>query len=153
MMPVETSERQNILEKVDNNWSELVETLQSFSEGELTTPNVIGIWSLKDLIGHLETWDRIAITKLDRAERGISTSWWKDLQPQYASIDEFNEADADHNRHKSIAQLWTELHAAHGELVERIKTSDALTAELIHEDTYTHYAGHLNDIHAWQQGH
>ncbi|MEX2426171.1 MAG: maleylpyruvate isomerase N-terminal domain-containing protein [Thermomicrobiaceae bacterium] len=149
-MSTNTDERKRIIEQVNRNWSELIGILERFSKEELETPNVIGIWSLKDLIGHLETWDRIAIKKLDNAERGIEQNWWEVDDHPYASVDEFNEADADSNRHKPIPQLREELHVAHGELLEKLEKSPATTAELVREDTYDHYAVHLNDIRHWQ---
>lgn len=149
-MTIHESERQRILDKVDKNWDDLTASLESFDEDELTIPNVIGIWSLKDLIGHLETWDRIAIRSLADAENGrVKPDGQSESQPS-GSINEFNEADADQKRHKSIALLWQELNTTHAELVDRLKTSNGLSDDLIRHDTYAHYADHLNDIRKWQ---
>lgn len=143
-------DRNEILDGVHRNWSSLITKLQSFPESELTIPNVIGIWSLKDLIGHLETWDRVAIRKIGYAEQGQTDPWWLIENQPFATIDEFNEADADANRHKPIAQLWAELHATHAELIDRMESANAIREDLIREDTYEHYEGHLNDIVTWQ---
>jgi uncharacterized damage-inducible protein DinB len=98
-MAVTAEKRRQIIEDVHETWNELIEVLQSFDSEELEQPDVIGIWSLKDLVGHLETWDRIAIKKIGYAEEGRTESWWKIEEIPFKSIDEFNEADADANRH------------------------------------------------------
>jgi hypothetical protein len=149
-MAIPLSEREAILERVHENWNELAGELGALTDEELVIPNVIGIWSLKDLIGHLETWDRIAIEKINYAEQGEHRSRWPLDESAYDNIDQFNEADADNNRHKSIPQLWSELHRTHTELVERLEASTAYTDELVAVDTYDHYADHLSDIHAWR---
>jgi uncharacterized damage-inducible protein DinB len=149
-MSLDTTERNRIVAEVNRTWADLTRKLESFSENELNIPNVIGIWSLKDLIGHLETWDRIAIHKINYAEQGEHRPWWQLEESSYDNIDQFNEADADNNRHKSIPQLWNELHRTHAELVERLETSTAYTDELVEVDTYGHYQDHLNDIEAWE---
>ncbi len=152
-MIISSNERARIQAKVDQNWRQLIHELGEFTEDELHIPNVIGIWSLRDLISHLETWDQIAIRTLHYAEQGEHRPWWIVEHMSYSSIDEFNEADVEQNRHKSLAQLWTELHETHAALIERIETSPAVTAELLAVDTYDHYADHLNDIASWRRSH
>ena len=143
--------REELLTRIDTKWNRLLAKLESFSEDELNIPDAIGIWSLKDLIGHLETWDRIAILKIQFAEQGETRPWWQVLESPFNDIDEFNEADAVANRDKSIDQLWRELHECHDLLLEKIRSSDAVTSELIAVDTWEHYQVHLEDIEAWER--
>lgn len=145
------SERDILLEKINRNWASLIEKLRSFDDEEMNIPNAIGIWTLKDLVGHLETWDRIAISKISYAEAGDHRPWYEIEEQPFDSIDTFNEYDAEQNRHKTLDQLWAELHARHDELLERIRSSAAVTDDLIREDTWAHYEVHLNDIRSWQQ--
>lgn len=149
-MTIDTSERLRILDDIKENWDQLISELESYDEEQLQTPNVVGIWSLKDLLGHLETWDRIAIKKLEYAEGGHELPWWQVEDLKFDNIDEFNESDADEKRSRSIEQLWSELHASHDELIERVSRTTALSRDLIAEDTYDHYAGHLEDIQRWK---
>jgi uncharacterized damage-inducible protein DinB len=149
-MTVSAEKRQEILNDIHQEWGALIDVLQGLSTDELEQPNVIGIWSLKDLIGHLETWDRIAIKKIRYTEQGKEGPWWKIEGAQFGSIDEFNEADADRNRHRSIDDLWNEMLATHQELVERVQETPVLSRDLIREDTYGHYRDHLNDIRQWR---
>ena len=142
--------REQLLPRIDTSWNRLLAKLESFSEDELNIPDVIGIWSLKDLIGHLETWDHIAILKIQFAERGETRPWWQVLESPFHDIDEFNEADTVANRGKSLDQLWRELHHRHDVLLEKIRSSDAVTSDLIAVDTWEHYQVHLADIEAWE---
>jgi uncharacterized damage-inducible protein DinB len=140
-----------MLTRIDEHWNRLIQRLEAFPEKDLLIPDVIGIWSLKDLIGHLETWDRIAILKIKQAEQGNQLPWWQVIDSPYRDIDEFNEADAASSRHKSIEQLWRELHARHEGLIEQIRTTGEVPEELIAVDTWEHYLEHLRDIEAWEQ--
>ncbi len=143
--------RRELQSRIDANWQALLDKLDSFSDDELTIPNVIGIWSMKDLIGHLETWDRIATMKIEYAEQGETRPWWQVVESPYDGIDEFNEADVEANRHKSIEELWHELHSRHTELLKRVERSSAVTNDLIAVDTWEHYLVHLADITEWER--
>jgi hypothetical protein len=149
-MSIDALEQSRIIANVDRTWTSLIGKLESFSEDELNIPNVIGIWSLKDLIGHLETWDRIAITKIDFADQGEYRPGWPLDESSYDTIDPFNEADVVNDRHKSVSDLWDVLHRTHAELLERLETSTAYTDELVAVDTYDHYRNHLKDIEVWE---
>ncbi len=150
-MTVTSAKREQIIGDVNASWQALIEKLSEFSEDDLYTPNVIGIWSLKDLIGHLETWDRIAIFKIDEAESGRNRKWQEVQNEPHRSINEFNEADADTKRARSLETLWSELHATHQDLLTRLETTTVLSRDLIREDTYGHYRDHLNDILMWER--
>jgi uncharacterized damage-inducible protein DinB len=145
-----TQTREQILDAIDTNWNHLIETFRSFSVDEFDAPNVVGVWSLKDLVGHIETWDRIAITALENAEVGKTTAWWKIVGVERRGLDQFNEADADNDRHRSLDDLWAKMIATHEELVRKIEESTALSREAIEEHTYEHYREHLDDIRDWQ---
>lgn len=150
-MTITSDERQRILAEIDQTWNELITVLRGFDRTELQDPGVVGIWSLKDVLGHLETWDRIAIRKLELAEAGDDRPWYEADGMSANGIDEFNESDAEAKQDVPVDTLWSQLYATHDELLNRVRESPALSRELIAVDTCDHYRGHLNDIQAWQR--
>jgi uncharacterized damage-inducible protein DinB len=152
-MPINQTNRIELLERIDASWNALILKLESFSQDEMHIPDVVGIWSLKDLIGHLETWDHIALTKIHYAEQGDSRSWFEIEEQPFDSIDAFNEHSASQKRDTSLEMLWKELYDRHRLLRDRVRLSDAVSDDLIREDTWAHYDGHLNDIRRWETRH
>lgn len=149
-MTVSDEKRREIIGDVHESWNQLIETLKGYTTQELEQPNVIGHWSLKDLISHVEIWDRITITNIDYVERDQKPSWRNYAGDTYRNIDEFNNAVADANRHRSIDELWSEMMATHEELLGRIAETPVLSRDLIRVDSYGHYRAHLRDIRKWQ---
>ncbi|TVR75191.1 MAG: ClbS/DfsB family four-helix bundle protein [Sphaerobacteraceae bacterium] len=150
-MTIEQAERQRIIDSVEQNWTELIQTLETFDEAALLEPDVIGIWSIADLLNHIETWDGNAIRILEHAEKGDDRPWWIAAGLNYDSVDEFNEADVEKKRNRSIDMRWSLLHKTHAELITTLERSPALTDVKIEGDTSGHYAEHLQDIRRWQE--
>lgn len=149
-MTVSAEKRQEIITDVHESWDQLIQILESYRAEELEQPNVIGDWSLKDLISHVSTWDRITIEKIKHAETGEKVSWRVVGGESYRNLHQFNEATADANRHRTIEDLWSEMIATHQELLERIAETPVLSRDLIRVDSYGHYRAHVRDIRKWQ---
>ena len=116
------------------------------------TPGVVGSWSVKDLIGHVATWDQEALQALrrylvDRDAKALVT-WPGD-------IDGFNAREAARKRATDLAVLRRELAECHRQIVELVSGLAGEELEIrevkarIRIDTYEHYADHTAQVLRW----
>ena len=144
--------RDAILNTVSRSWQVLEGAIALVPQDRVDTPGVVGPWSVKDLIGHVATWDQEALQALrsylaDGDARALAT--WP------ADIDGFNAREAARKRGSDLAVLRRELAESHRQIVELIsdlpevefKTREVETR--IRVDTYDHYADHAAQILRW----
>jgi hypothetical protein len=140
-MAITAERRERILKDVAESWQALLETVDALGEPDLLAPGMIGEWSVKDVLGHITTWDRVAIERIRLAERGER----RRLVP---NLHRFNHEQAEAARDKSVDDVRADMEATHRELVQLLESTPVLTRDLIRADTYDHYRGHADDIRA-----
>ena len=113
----------------------------------------MGEWSVKDILGHVTTWDGEALAHLPTVARG-------GRPPRYADeggIDAFNARTAAEKRHLSLEQVLEQMDATHARLVRYLR--DTPKEEIadrtrfvrrLRLDTYGHYRLHAEAIRAWR---
>jgi Mycothiol maleylpyruvate isomerase N-terminal domain len=81
-----------------------------------------GDWSAKDLVGHLATWERVALGRLEAGRAGRA------IPPFPAGgVDAFNAREVAANRARSTDELRRDAASTHDELLRSIRqTSDQL---------------------------
>jgi uncharacterized damage-inducible protein DinB len=144
-MAITAERRERILNDVAESWRTLLETVDSLDESDLHAPGRIGEWSVKDVLGHIATWDRVAIQRIRLAERGER----RRLVP---NLHRFNHEQAEAAREKSVDDVRADMESTHRELVQLLESTPVLTRDLIRADTYDHYRGHVDDIRAAMAG-
>ena len=146
------TDRVDTLSTVSSSWQELECAIAHVPHDRVDTPGVVGPWSVKDIIGHVATWDREALQALrryllDRDAKALVT--WP------ADIDGFNAREADGTRAAELAVLRRELAESHRQIVELISglgEEELETREVkarIRIDTYEHYADHTAQVLHW----
>lgn len=144
--------RDDTLNTVSRSWQVLERAIALVPHERVDTPGVVGPWSVKDLIGHVATWDREALQALrsyqaDGDARALAT--WQD------DIDGFNARDAARKRGVDLDVLRRELAESHRQIVELISDLEEAAFETrevetrIRVDTYDHYADHAAQILGW----
>ena len=83
--------RRQILQRLEKGWRELHESLDGLSQKEMEKPVFDGGWSVKDLLGHLTTWEEEAIKAMDLMARGQPQPRYR----QYGGIDGFNAGESE----------------------------------------------------------
>ena len=141
---------QEMLTKIGNSWVALQEALGRVPPHRLEEAGVVEAWSVKDLIGHVTSWERRAMNSLlayqETGDRS-STGW--------SDVDEFNAATAESNRSRSLGDLRSDMVAVHGELLIfieglRKETADeSLVQRRVRVDGYEHFAEHTEHILDW----
>ena len=137
---------------MSSSWRELERAIAHVPHDRVDTPGVVGSWSVKELIGHVATWDREALQALrrylvDRDAKALVT--WPD------DIDGFNAREAARKRATDLAVLRRELAECHRQIVELVSGLAGEELEIrevkarIRIDTYEHYADHTAQVLRW----
>ena len=136
-----------LLQRIDHSWSAFLTSLDDLTEDQLLEPNAVGVWSLKELLGHIAFWD-----DLGRENAALA------LSGQARDFDDFEDLNvADHaaRQGRTLAEERAAMHQAHAALVadleERAELDAAAINAAIAGATYEHYDEHLADVRAWRE--
>ena len=119
----------------------------------MLAPGAIGEWSVRDLLGHVATWEEEALKALPIIVEGGKL-------PRYASqggIDGFNARQQEAKRDLSLGRLLQEMDATHQRLlalVDKVPESAYATEgrflRRLRLDAISHWRGHAQDVRRWR---
>jgi hypothetical protein len=131
-----------------------MESISGLSDSVLVEPGVVGEWSVRDLLGHISTWEDEAMAALPVILEGRPL-------PRYASsggIDAFNARDQDRKRGITIAELRQVLEATHQRFMaylasvpETAYAQEGRFLKRLRQDTYGHYREHNGQVVRWRK--
>lgn len=146
--------REKVLQQLETAWSELQESFAELSEKEIARPGVVGDWSLKDILGHITTWEEEALKHLPLIARGGTPPRYSNL---YGGIHAFNAQTIEAKHKLSASGIRKQMNQTHQRLMDYIrKVPEAqLKPETrfhrrLRQDTYQHYAKHTRAILKWR---
>jgi hypothetical protein len=148
-------DRQRLLKQIDTAWRVFKESYAGLSEAQLMEPGVSGVWSVRDIIAHVTTWEEEALKHLpsileDRRPPRYSVT--------HGGIDAFNAQMTEQKGGLSLAEVFRQLDEVHQRVIDMIER--APESHLISEgrfrrrlrlDTYTHYSKHAQAIRRWRE--
>jgi hypothetical protein len=139
--------------------------LASMSDEQLTTPNVEGELTIKDLLAHIAAWEQSSLRRLAQAARGEPVprlaAAGEDAQK---AVDQINAQVYAANRDRPLAEVQADFQrsfqdlgaALNGYSEAQIFDEEGLARylgfmpiELIAGDSYEHYREHAASIMAW----
>ena len=142
--------RREMLTKVGGSWKALQDAIGQVQPHRLEVSGVVEAWSVKDLIGHVTSWERQAMsTILAFQESGDADAL------KWADIDGFNALTAKSNSSRSLEELRSDMEAVHDELLAFIDAlpegvaGDDRVQRRVRVDGYEHYAEHTEHILMW----
>ena len=145
--------KERLFQRIDAAWQELQDAIAGLSEESMLAPGAIGEWSVRDLLGHVATWEEEALKALPVIVEGGKL-------PRYAShggIDAFNARQQEAKRHFSLQRLLQEMNATHQRLlalVDRVPESAYATEgrflRRLRLDAISHWRGHAQDVRRWR---
>lgn len=155
--------REEILAKIRQAHADLASAVEGIPEEVMVTRPVVDWWTLKDMLGHVAMWERVAIKFIDEyARTGAPTPMgFKDD----AAIDAYNKRGAVERRDYALARVRAEFDAASRDLAAAVeRLSDAqlnaplaapwesgVTLErLIAWNSYEHAPEHVEQIIKWR---
>lgn len=112
-----------VLDQIEGPWQALWETVDAFSDEELTGPTDAGGWRAQDHLAHLGAWERGVIFMLNghpfHAGLGVEADVWTN-----GDIDAVNAVIYELNRDRMLDDVRTGLRATHTELLTTIGSLD-----------------------------
>lgn len=142
--------RREILTKIDDSWEALQGTIDLVPPDRLEEAGVVEAWSVKDLIGHVTSWEPRCMSAIHAYEEtGDETVL------EWGDVDEFNAVTTESNRSRPLEDLRSDMQTAHDEFLAFV---EGLPCEVAQEprvqrrvriDGYEHYAEHTEHILKW----
>lgn len=142
-----TSKR-DVQSNIEQEWRALLDVLASVRLDAFERPRAVGNWSIKDVLGHIATWDEEELKILYTMARGEEL-------PSYGDPNEWNERAAAQKRAIPLSIILVQLGQAHEGLTSGLELlpKESLyrpdVAERIRIDTWEHYQQHRKDIERW----
>ncbi len=147
----------SVLARIQKEWKGLLLSFQEMPPETLLEPNVVGTWSVRDVLAHITTWE-------EEASQALSLILNDQPLPRYAKyggIDAFNAREWEKKKDLPLDQVKNELVATHERLVRFLDTvpenqfiAGKRFLRRLRLDTFNHYREHTLQILAWrnQQG-
>jgi hypothetical protein len=148
--------KHQLLKKIDSAWQQFKESYCGLTESQMTHSGVTGEWSIKDILGHVTTWEEEALKYLPMVMQERRPPRYKDL---YGGMDSFNAMMTEKKRSLSISEILKQMNSTHQELIaflntipEEMLTSETRFRHRLKLDTYSHYPIHTKAILEWSFG-
>jgi hypothetical protein len=145
--------KENILNRLEENWQVLLQAVTGLSEKELMEPGVCGHWSVRDIMGHVSTWEEEAMQNIPLILQGEPT-------PRYSSsggIEAFNDRAQVDKKEYTLSRVKRDFHGAHqrfisylSSLPEAFFNNNPRFVKRIRLDGYNHYTEHAAQIGKWR---
>jgi uncharacterized protein (TIGR03083 family) len=153
--------KRELLDAIQKERAAFEAALAGLTPEQMTTPGVMGEWSVKDILGHIAMWEARLVTLLYSIERGVAPKMLRS-----SDVDKVNAESHAEQRERPLDRVRADFHAVHAQSLKRLDTlkerdlSDPkhfkwLEGEplekLVASDTFEHYAEHRLAIEAWRQ--
>ena len=152
-MAQEQDSKEGLLLDLQVEWERLVASLEGLTEVDLLEPGVVGPWSIKDLQGHISSWEEEVIDMLRIQLSGQEANFAPHV------VDEWNALQVEGKNSIPLQEIQTAFHETHQRLAE---LASQLPDELFHDmtrirlaleaDAWGHYVEHRSQVEAWRQG-
>jgi uncharacterized protein (TIGR03083 family) len=148
-------DRQKLYDKIENAWQEFTAALAGIPDEQWQQPNAVGEWSLKDILGHIASWENEALKYIPVILEGKRLPRYKDM---YGGIDTFNAMTVTENRRLTLAEARQRSTQTHQRLLDYLQSlpdeyfvSGSRVLRRILLDTYGHYPYHTKAIREWRE--
>src|SRR5688572_19503186 len=147
--------RQRLLNRLDTAWRAFKESYAGLSEVQLMEPGVSGVWSVRDIIAHVTTWEEEALKHLPSILEGRRPPRYS---VTYGGIDAFNARMTKRKEGLSLSEVLRQFENTHQRLIDLIERApeDQLIRETrfrrrLRLETYGHYPVHSKAIRRWRE--
>jgi hypothetical protein len=152
--------KDELLRRLEDGHATVEAVLARLSDAQMDEPNVVGAWSVKDILAHFIAHEQRALAELQHALRG------ERMAVDHGSGDEFNAEAVTWRHGQSPAEVRAAWEASYRQVVaavaslsaEGFNPSGPVVAALddtidgaLANNTYEHYTEHLSQIEAWLQ--
>jgi hypothetical protein len=148
-------DKQQLLKRLQKEWTAFRSSFRDLSESDLLRPGVTGMWSIKDIVAHVTTWEEEALKNLPVVLRGGRPPRYSTT---YGGIDQFNAQMTERKRNLALSEVLEQLDTVHERLLgyifevpETQFTQETRFRRRLRLDTYSHYPRHARAIVRWRQ--
>jgi len=92
----------------------ILDAIDGLPENEWNTPGVCGVWSVKDIIAHLASFEQVLVDELKRRLMDGATPH---LDLLIAQGDDFNDMQVAGRQNRTVTDVWEEYTAAYTEVL------------------------------------
>jgi hypothetical protein len=145
--------KDQLLKRLQQAWTALMESYAGLSEAQLLEPGVMGEWSVKDILAHVITWEEEALSYLPLILSGGRPPRYR----QFGGIDAFNAQRAEQKRDLALSEVLRQLEGTHQRLLDYLRgvpeehfTRETRFRHRLRLDTYSHYPLHARAIQDWR---
>ena len=147
-------DKQQLLKRLEKAWAAIKESYAGLSDSQLMEPDVMGNWSVKDILAHVTTWEEEALKYLPL----IITGGRPPRYIQYGGIDAFNAQMTEQKQGLALSEVLKQLDETHRRLIDYIRsvpeehfTRETRFRHRLRLDTYSHYPLHAKAIREWRE--
>jgi hypothetical protein len=152
-------DKNELLKTLSESRYELDRALADVVPSEMTTPGIVGEWSIKDIIAHI-TWAVKETVGMLEAKALVGSPLWR------LTEEERNTAVYEQNRERPLQEVLSDSQQAHRRLIDlvtELPEEELLQAEwfaglpggewppwqVIQVNVSNHYSHHTQDIRSW----
>lgn len=146
---------ERLLGRLEHEWAAFTESYAGLSDSALVEGGLTGQWSVRDILGHITTWEEESLKALSLILEGERLPSYSRL---YDSIDAFNGRERERKSSLSLEQVKEQLTSTHQQLLsflagiaENVYRGDRRFQRRLRLDTYGHYREHVEQIVAWRR--
>jgi hypothetical protein len=154
--------KQEILRQIREARGAMLTAIEGLPDDAMLRPGVIGLWSIKDILSHLTSWESELITALARLDKG-------NRMPeivQIEDIDEWNDEQYRAAARRPLNAVMEDFTGVHKHLLKAVEGLSDDTLEnvrkfpwmegeplgyLIAENGYWHEQEHAENIRKWRE--
>ena len=144
--------KNEFLQQLDQEWQALLHSYLHLPEGKASEPCGVGAWSVKDILGHMTTWEVATIENLGLMMQGAPLREDEDFET-------YNQEEIARKAPLSLAEIERQLHDTHQRLLAALNTvpedrwaSDTQMQEHVLSETSNHCIEHSEQIREWRTG-
>jgi hypothetical protein len=151
-----TTPHDEIRQKIDDTWADFLASWSDLDDADLVVRGVTGTWSVKDILGHVSTWEDVTMSMSQAQIDGTEPPEWNDNEPW--DLDTFNARTSGEKATLSLDEVRAQLAETHDRLLAWLPAipADHLAAgsdveDRLRADTWEHYPEHAAAIRAWRE--
>jgi Protein of unknown function (DUF1706) len=156
--------KQELISQVASERSRLEEVIAALTPEQIIAANAIGVWSVKDVLGHLTAWTARCVTVIFHAEDNQEP---EDIDAMLDSWDALNAEDHELQKDRPLELVLSDFRGSHRQLLRRLNGwNDAdlfdtrrfqwlrgmSLGHFISTEVADHEADHRQQIEKWRAG-
>jgi hypothetical protein len=144
----------DFLNLLNKRWQELLDSFAGLDPQQMLIPGVVGTWTVKDVLGHVTSWEQETLSTLPEILAGNPAPVYSQL---YGSIDALNAYMVLLKNRQTLEEVLSDLEKVHSKLLQFLE--EAAPALFLDEnpflirlsmDTTEHYPEHAQAIRDWR---